>query len=209
MILHHYDTQCSTDVHQQRDKNRCFSNAAFFPQKSAKITVHSLSRNWNKKKHSIEINIFHRLYNSFKYFSIIVLRMKHLFFKFITYDSIFHQILSICKHDKLMSTIFCCVLRFLSLMIQNRSSHRNMNIHDMFVVLCVYVFLWPNGLTQYAYRVLIDIMFPLITSSTWELESRHTIILLLIKEEVCCNYHNLEFSVYLPIDSRLYSIPGW
>ena len=76
-----------------------------------------------EKKYLIEINMFHRF----------ILRMKHLFFKPITHDYIFHQILSICKHDKLMSTIFCCVLRFLSLMIQNRSSHRNMNISTWYV----------------------------------------------------------------------------
>ena len=118
IILHHYDTQCSTDVHQQRDKNRCFSNAAFFPQKVQKLLFIHYQEIETRKKYLIEINMFHRF----------ILRMKHLFFKPITHDYIFHQILSICKHDKLMSTIFCCVLRFLSLMIQNRSSHRNMNI---------------------------------------------------------------------------------
>jgi hypothetical protein len=67
-----------------------------------------------------------------------------------------------------------------------------MNLHDVYF--CGLMAL------QYVYRVLIDVMiFPLITSSTGNELMRHTFT----HKEAYCNYHNLGFSVYLPIDSRV------
>ena len=67
---------------------------------------------------------------------------------------------------------------------------RNMNLHDVYS--CGLMAL------QYVYRVLIDIMVPLITSSSTGNGLRHT-----FTHKEACNYHNLGFSVYLPIDSRI------
>ena len=76
----------------------------------------------------------------------------------------------------------------ISLMIQNRN------------VTWIYMYFCGLMALQYVYRVLIDVMiFPLITSSTGNELMRHTFA----HKEAYCNYHNLGFSVYLPIDSRV------